>query len=123
MDTVARARACIGARFRLQGRDPANGLDCVGLAAFACGIAAPPARYAVRGGDVVEYGAAIDACGLSRVQHERPGDVVLLRTGARQFHMGVLTVDGLVHADARLGRVVERIGPLPWPVIGAWRSG
>ena len=37
MDVVARARGCVGARFRLHGRDPATGLDCVGLAAIAIG--------------------------------------------------------------------------------------
>ena len=32
---IAAARAAIGARFRLHGRDPATGLDCVGLVACA----------------------------------------------------------------------------------------
>ena len=30
---------------------------------------------------------------------------------------------GIIHADAMLRRVVERPGPVPWPVLGRWRQG
>jgi len=33
----------------------------------------------------------------------------------------VWTGDALVHADLGLGRVVERPGAPPWPVLGGWR--
>lgn len=120
-EVVGRARACLGIPFRMQGRDPSSGLDCIGLAAFACGIEPPPARYALRGGVLRDMLATIDASGLVRVPAAEPGDVVMLQAGVQQFHLGVLVPGGLVHADGRLGRVVERSGPLPWPVIAAWR--
>jgi hypothetical protein len=30
-------------------------------------------------------------------------------------------VDGIVHADMAARRVVERGGPVPWPIEAAWR--
>ena len=118
---AARALACVGARFRVHGRDPATGLDCVGLAAFAAGAVAPTG-YALRGGDAEGAAALLDAAGLVRVDRAVPGDVVLARTGPAQFHLAVITPRGFVHADAGLRRVVERPGALPWPVIGIWRK-
>ncbi|HTG38995.1 MAG TPA: peptidoglycan endopeptidase, partial [Sphingomonas sp.] len=60
--------------------------------------------------------------GLTRVGAGQVGDVVLMRSGPGQLHLGVLTARGMVHADAMLRRVVERPGPPPWPVIGIWRA-
>lgn len=94
---VARARRLIGVRFRAQGRDPAFGVDCVGLVAAALG--------------------------LRRCGNPRAGDVALFETGPGQLHLGVLTGAGVIHADARAGRVVERPGVPPWPMPAVWRSG
>ncbi|MEZ0497161.1 peptidoglycan endopeptidase [Sphingomonas sp. IW22] len=121
-DAAARAaRALVGARFRLHGRDPATGLDCVGVAAAALGCPAP-ADYAMRTGDADRAAMALAAAGLGRVAHGAPGDVVLMRSGPGQLHLAVLTDSGMIHADASLRRVVERPGAPPWPVIGAWRG-
>ena len=46
----AAARALVGVRFRLHGRDAVHGLDCVGLVALATGRAAPTG-YGWRSGD------------------------------------------------------------------------
>lgn len=119
---VARARACVGARFRPQGRDPAFGLDCVGLAARAAGVARVPARYPMRGGAAAEIVALVEAAGLAPVAEPAAGDVVLVRAGPRQFHLVVMTGAGFVHADAGLRRVVEAPGAVPWPVVGVWRA-
>jgi hypothetical protein len=51
----------------------------------------------------------------------RAGDVLLVRAGFGQDHFLILVEDGFVHADARLGRVVETPGALAWPVLCAWR--
>lgn len=122
---VAAARAAVGARFRLHGRDPALGLDCVGLAAIACRAAgisgAIPADYALRGGDPGNVAAIIAGLGLERAETPAPGDVVLLATGPGQLHLAIDSGAGLIHADAMLGRVVERPGDCPWPEIGRWR--
>ena len=121
------ARALVGARFRLHGRDPRFGLDCVGVAACAlrggghAGLV--PEGYALRGGSAEGWAARLDAAGLARVDEGAPGDVVLLATGPGQFHLAVLTAQGFVHADAGLRRVVEVPGRPGWPVIGAWRVG
>lgn len=118
---VARARGCLGARFRPQGRDPALGLDCVGLAGVAFAIEALPGGYALRGGEAADVASAILAAGLRPVADACIGDLVLARCGPGQLHLAVLVPGGFVHADAGLGRVVERPGALPWPVLGAWR--
>jgi murein DD-endopeptidase / murein LD-carboxypeptidase len=115
-----RARELVGARFRLHGRDPATGLDCLGLVACATGV---PARtgYPLRGGDPREIEAALVAHGFLRVLEARPGDVLMLRPGAAQLHLAVRTSDGFVHADAALRQVVERPGAPDWEVLGIWR--
>ncbi|HEX8445131.1 MAG TPA: peptidoglycan endopeptidase [Sphingomonas sp.] len=122
---VARARACIGVRFRPQGRDPAFGLDCVGLIAVA-GAVPPgrvPARYAMRGGTAAAIIATIGQAGLRRIMVAEPGDVMLAEAGPRQFHLLMSTDIGFVHADAGIGRVVEVPGAVPWPVLAMWRFG
>jgi cell wall-associated NlpC family hydrolase len=122
--SVAAARGAVGARFRLHGRDPAFGLDCVGLAALAARAAgfagAIPADYAIRGGDPC---ATIDAAGLTRAAATAPGDLLLFAAGPAQFHLAVLVPGGVVHADAVLRRVVERPGAPPWPLVAAWCLG
>ncbi len=118
---VARARGLIGVRFRAQGRDPAAGLDCIGLVAAAVGTADPPAGYALRGGSVEALAMGLRAAGFRPARAMQAGDVVAMRTGPEQLHLGIWTGEGLVHADAGLRRIVERPGEVPWPVLGIWR--
>lgn len=117
---AARARSLVGVRFRLHGRDPAMGLDCVGVVALATGLNAPTG-YALRGGSADGWSALLDNAGLERVRTARAGDVVLAEAGAGQFHLVMTTRSGFVHADAGLRRVVERPGAVPWPIVGRWR--
>jgi len=121
-EVVARARAAIGVRFRPRGRTPAGGLDCVGLVGWAHGQSVP-GGYAMRSGDVARVRAVVAAAGLVAGEGRQAGDLVLLASGAGQIHLGIDSGTGLIHADAMLGRVVERPDPLPWPVIGRWRTG
>jgi murein DD-endopeptidase / murein LD-carboxypeptidase len=123
-DIVAAARACVGTRFRPQGRVPGLGLDCVGVvlvAAAAAGVL--PARVpAYRlGGTPPDVDGVFAACGASAVDAALPGDVLVLVPAPGQRHFGVVTALGLVHAHAGLDRVVE--GPVDpdWRVTGAWR--
>lgn len=118
---IARARALVGARFVPHGRVPEEGLDCVGLAAAALGLALPPARYALRCGGMAVLTPQLRAAGLTEVRASAPGDVLVLAAGPGQLHLGIWTGGSLVHADAGLRRVVERPAPLPWPLVGAWR--
>ncbi len=118
---VAAARGALGARFRLHGRTADGGLDCVGLAAIALGVDAAPRGYALRSGDGARAAAMLRAAGLGACEAPSPGDVLMMRSGPGQLHLAVWTGDGIVHADARLGRVVERPGVPPWPVMSCWR--
>lgn len=119
------ALALVGARFRLHGREPSHGLDCIGVAAAALKAAgfegAVPSGYALRGGSAEAVVRFMDAAGLVRADPQEPGDILLLQTGPAQLHLAVRTARGFVHADARLRRVVETPGAPLWPLLGAWR--
>lgn len=118
---VVRARAVLGVPFRLHGRDPAHGLDCVGLAALAVGTERVPTGYRLRGGDPDRVAALLRAAELGKVDDAAPGDLLLLRSGPGQLHLAIDAGGGFIHADALLRRVVERSGPPPWPLVGRWR--
>lgn len=121
---VARARACVGARFRPQGRSISDGLDCIGLAGIAFAVETMPRDYALRGGTSARVAAGAVAAGLRPIDPlaAEAGDLLMVEAGPRQFHLLVRTDAGFIHADARLRRVVEVPGPPPWPVLGAWRD-
>ncbi|WP_380874220.1 hypothetical protein ACFB49_46520 [Sphingomonas sp. DBB INV C78] len=124
-EIVARARACVGARFRPQGRSAADGLDCVGVAGIAFGVTALPRDYVLRGVALARVEAAAEAAGLRRIEAEggAAGDLLLVEAGPAQVHLLVATAAGFVHADAGLRRVVETPGPPRWPVLAVWRKG
>ncbi|MFN3945196.1 MAG: peptidoglycan endopeptidase [Allosphingosinicella sp.] len=121
----AAARELVGARFRPQGRVPAHGLDCIGVAMIAAGVAEDSVRrdYPLHAFEPEELHAGLARAGLVRVDPDRtrPGDVVVARPGAERLHLAVLVDGGFVHADAGLRRVVEVPGALPWPLLSAWR--
>jgi cell wall-associated NlpC family hydrolase len=109
---AARARALVGVYFRPQGRTRETGLDCVGLVAAALKLDEVRADYRLRGGSAEELGQALGQAGLRRVKDAWEGDVLVMRAGAEQLHMGVVTEAGFVHAHA---------GMPEWPVIEIWR--
>lgn len=124
-DFAARARALVGVRFRPQGRDPELGLDCIGVAALSAGVSLERVRtnYVMRGQHLAEIEHRLCDLGFQPVAGNRaePGDMVVAEAGPAQLHVAVLTVGGFVHADAGLGKVVERPLPLPWPILSLWR--
>jgi hypothetical protein len=124
-EDAARARAMVGVPFRPQGRDPARGLDCVGLALAACGLRPEGVRadYRLRGDHraEVKLGLLRHFRRVSRRQR-RIGDLLLLAVTDDQMHLAVLTADGFVHADARLRKVVETPGEPEWPILGIYRK-
>ena len=120
---VDRARALVGTRFRLQGRDVQFGLDCVGLVltAFRLPLSAVRGDYALRGTARADIEAAIRPW-FRRVptRWAREGDLMLIEAGTDVLHLGIRSSEGMIHADARFG-VVERPGVLPWPVLAIYR--
>ena len=122
---AAAARAHVGVRFRPQGRDAARGLDCVGLVAVALAgagaKAAVPHGYAMRGGDPGEVTAVLCAAGLRLAANARAGDVLVCRSGPGALHLAIDGGGSVIHADAGAGRVVERPGAAPWPVLARFR--
>ena len=121
-EIVARARTLIGTRFRPQGRTRSGGLDCIGLVALAVGLRTVPADYPLRGGPPGRLARELKSAGFDQVREMQAGDLLALAPAAGQLHLGLFSGTGLIHADAGLGRVVERPLPLPWPVTGIWRS-
>lgn len=116
-------------RFRLHGRDPEGGFDCVGLVAWTLGAAglsvpAVPTGYGWREAGAARAAAALAGAGLRPVaagEATAPGDVLLFAPRRGQAHLGIASAGGVIHADAMLRRVVER-PDRPWPVTGAWRG-
>lgn len=114
-------RSLIGAPFRLHGRDPATGLDCVGVVAMAMGVATVPNGYRLRRAAPDAIVEGLEAAGLVRVAGPpRADDVLLIAAGPTQFHLAMKTAGGFVHACALLRRVVETPG-MPEGLIGVWR--
>lgn len=121
------ARGLIGTRFLLHGRDPATGLDCIGvLAAALVAIGREPALpngYALRTREPAGVDDIARRCGLiAAAPPARAGDVLLARVGGCQFHL-LLAVGGerFVHAHAAMRRVVLHDGQPDWPILGRWR--
>lgn len=125
---AAAARALVGSPFRMHGRDPTTGLDCVGVAVAALGhIGRPapvPCDYRLRGGSLAQFDGWASACGLERMEEfavPAPGDILLCEAMPQQFHVMVDCGDVLVHAHVSLGRVVASPSPMPCPVRRRWR--
>ena len=123
------AAALCGSPFRLHGRDPATGLDCVGLVATAlerCGRRVEaPEGYALRALSVAPLLGFATRNGFTACELLAPGeagDLVLLRPSAIQAHLAILLDrDRFIHAHAGLGKVVIGEGELPGETIARWR--
>lgn len=106
------AAALEDCRFRLHGRDPATGLDCIGLfGAAMAAIGRPldlPRTYGLRAVSPAPWLPEPGAIGFHPVSGEiRPGDALMLRLGPVQHHLLIAAAQGgFVHADAGLRRVV-----------------
>ncbi len=119
-----RARALVGTRFRAQGRDAATGLDCAGLAIAAFGLPCAKFRcdYRLRGEHRRELESVLMR-DFRRVAPARckPGDIMVLGVASDQLHLAIKTCGGFVHADAKLGRVVQTPGVPRWKTIAVYR--
>lgn len=121
---VERARALVGTRFRPQGRSAETGLDCVGLVLEVFGIPAAAVRrdYRLRGDHGRELKTQIMRFFRPVAKAvAKPGDLILSGIADDQLHLAVCTEIGFVHADARLGQVVETPGRPQWRCAGTFR--
>lgn len=121
------ARSLIGAPFRLHGRDPATGLDCVGLvlaSLAAINRPAPPlSGYSRHWLDTQAMDTCAAVSGLSAVSAPvQSGDVLLARVSPVQWHLLIAaSAATAVHAHAGLGRVVQSPLPADWLLCRQWR--
>lgn len=125
---LARAAAeLVGTRFRLHGRDPATGLDCIGLFAAAMRCAGQPVTlptgYPLRLNDIGAWLPDPAAYGFTEAGGSaKPGDVVMLRLGAAQFHLAIAAPEpGWIHAHAGLRRVVHSALLPAGHIVHHWR--
>jgi cell wall-associated NlpC family hydrolase len=118
----------IGCQFRLHGRDPVTGLDCVGLvvaALAAIGVRpSAPTGYGLRNLAVEHWLHHAAGSGLTPAPGpERRGDVLLIALGACQHHMAIAADNGFViHAHAGLRRVVRQPHDPAWQLCAKWRA-
>jgi cell wall-associated NlpC family hydrolase len=123
---AAAAERFVGVPFRLHGRDPERGLDCIGLALAALETVGRRVRvpaYRLRMREIGGLVAAASDAGLVEASGPvRPGDVLLVRPGPAQHHLAIAASGGgFVHAHAGLRRVVLTPAPLPWAEGRRWR--
>ncbi len=125
---VEAARSCVGAPFRLQGREPATGLDCIGLVLFAARAIGftcyADAHYCLTENptrlDDALLASALTPLGFTDIA---AGDVLRFIAGGTPLHLGIATGVGVIHADVRFRRVVEHDLDETWSLrlVGAYR--
>ena len=121
------AEALEGCRFRLHGRDPERGLDCVGVvlcALRAAGRTVPHvAGYGLRNADIGRFLTLFDQAGLApATEHSQRGDMLIMRPGPGQHHCLIaLGGERFVHAHAGIGRVIVQQGLPGWSLLHRWR--
>lgn len=123
---AAAALEFIGCPFRLHGRDPATGLDCVGLIAAALAAVGvrpvAPGGYALRNLDIAQWLPLAQRSGLVPTSGPvRTGDVMLIALPTCQHHL-VIAVGpaSVVHAHAGLRRVVRQPLDPAWQIAARW---
>ena len=123
------AERLLGCPFRLYGRDPLRGLDCVGLVQAALeragGARVETGGYRLRNTDVSRFFAWAKGAGLVPGEPPvAPGDVIHALCGPAQHHLMIADRYGrVVHAHASLRRVVRQPAPSDWPLVSLWRLG
>lgn len=112
LDLARAAEELVGSPFRLHGRDPITGLDCIGLLAAAMEKAgrriAVPTGYPLRLRDAESWIPDPASCGMAKgTEPFEPGDVILLQSGPAQLHLAIAArADRWIHAHLGLRRVV-----------------
>lgn len=106
-DAFARARKLLGVPFRPHGRSPLLGLDCVGVVLWAFEIVGAEApRYRLSDGSWPEIEARVSRW-FEPAPQGATQPTLLITHRRRSFHFAVGGPDTFVHADLRIGRIVE----------------
>ena len=111
---AAAAAELIGSPFRLHGRDPATGLDCVGLVYASLlrigRLPSAPQGYRLRNSDPSRWFAFAERSGLLAVSGAVAiGDVLMVEPGPGQQHLLIAESREIaIHAHAGVGRVVRQ---------------
>jgi len=122
------AARLIGRPFRLHGRDPATGLDCIGMVAAALAATGvnphAPTGYRLRNLAIDQWLHFATRSGL--VAAPGPiltGDVLLITLGHCQHHLAIAAGEAsIIHAHAGLGQVVRQPRDPAWPICAKWRA-
>lgn len=111
MGIIESAREWLGTPWQHNQRCKGVGVDCVQF------IAALAEEQGIKIGPIENYYREPQKdelfwhlrciAGLEEVSFTEPGDILLFRVGGIPRHLGVATERGMVHADAKVGRVVE----------------
>lgn len=118
------AKSFVGTRFLHQGRDPASGLDCVGVWVAAlrkAGFAVRDSRcYARFPCGRTLLAKASEQFSEVSVKHAVAGDMLVIRVPRSKLarHVGVYVGDGMmVHSEARRGFVA--LDRVDWSAVDA----
>jgi len=107
---VAEARTYLGTPFRHRGRTR-DGVDCVGLVYLSfnpvVGFPEPPSDYPRQPKTAMAFRRAREFCDRIPPNEALPGDVVLIHRNGTSTHFGILTDQGVIHADAMNKKVIE----------------
>lgn len=121
------AAACVGVPFRLGGRNPELGLDCVGLVWASLKAIGhdceAPSGYGLRNTSIAKHLCFARSAGFSLAGgSDLPGDLLLTIPGPAQHHLAIIASGKrYIHAHAGCGRVVSASLPVPWPISQHWR--
>lgn len=121
------AASLIGTKFRLHGRSPATGVDCVGLVCLSLAAVGKkpsfPEGYMLRNSSALPWLRYAKASGLSQASGSiKRGDVILYVPAPGQQHLVIAETSSVfVHAHCGLKRVVRQTLDLPPATIAHWR--
>lgn len=121
------AEALIGTPFRLHGRNPASGLDCIGLvyASLVAAGAKPlaPRGYQLRNTSIAQWLNHAELSGFAKAGGPiTRGDVILIQPSPFQHHLLIAANDSCaVHAHAGLRKVALEPLPDDMVICAHWR--
>lgn len=121
------ASALVGCPFKLYGRNPETGLDCVGLVAASLEAigknASTPRVYTLRNSSIDRWQSCFAKSGFGPAEGNlRPGDLLVTCPSVLQHHLMIVeTPSRVIHAHAGLRRVVRQPLSNDIEIAAHWR--